>query len=1058
MSSGKRKSWPATDYVSKSTIHLLECDLGAPPQIAWRRRLNSHANLLREFNVTFKEAVKMIKLGFRLWTYIQAERSEGRTPPIDPFTRQIRPSACHGVPLGGMGSGSIGRGFRGEFRRWQLVPGVCEEAPVLANQFSVFVSRDGGKKYSSVLYPGRPSELGVVEDAGISSWDWSLDGQHSTYHAVFPRAWTIYEGEPDPGLKISCRQVSPFIPNNYRESCLPSTVFSYTLVNTGKGNASVSLLFTWANSIGGSSHLSGGHFNECFKEEDGVSGILLHHKTEKGHPPITFAIAAQKTNEVNVSVFPCFSVSGKDEEFSAKDMWMEMKEHGTFSEKHWDSFPTALSPPGVSIGGAVAATVMLQPHERKTVTFSLVWDSPKVKFLKGRSYYRRYTKFYGFSGKAATRMAHDAILDFPSWEVAIMRWQDPILKNGNLPEWYRFTLFNELYFLVAGGTVWTESETATESGESLAKVQAKKASLNNNDASYPTEVKNQAETCANMHTNEDKNVQNEENASIYQGDPSKHKLMPDKGEACSNMMEAVVLTPQASEHSNAINPNEVDHTGTCINEESVKNVNAYKGNSPKHSRVSLQCTSEGMHDEGEGSSNMMGAVVSTPQVLENGDFQVKEDHRDDKNVGRFLYLEGLEYVMWCTYDVHFYASFALLALFPKLELCIQQEFAAATLRHNLEKTKFLTEADWGVRKVLGAVPHDLGMHDPWIEVNAYNIHDTSKWKDLNCKFVLQVYRDFVATQDMAFAEKTWPAVFTAMAYMDQFDKDRDGLIENDGFPDQTYDTWTVHGVSAYCGGLWLAALQAAAAMAEKLNQSDAARSFREQLYRARDVYEKKLWNGSYFNYDSGVSNNSNSIQADQLAGQLYAFASGLSPLFEEEKIKRTLGKIYEFNVMKVKGGKFGAVNGMHPNGKVDETCMQSREIWTGVTYALAATMIHAGMLEESFHTAEGIFHAGWSDEGFGYWFQTPEGWTVNGHYRSLSYMRPLAIWAMQCALSLHISSVDAPNNSTMHRSGGSSSHTGFSAVTEALVKVQKPQMEDLRTCLKCMHDCMCKEC
>ncbi|QHO32654.1 hypothetical protein S83_027124 [Arachis hypogaea] len=43
--------------------------------------------------------------------------------------------------------------------------------------------------------------------------------------------------------------------------------------------------------------------------------------------------------------------------------------------------------------------------------------------------------------------------------------------------------------------------------------------------------------------------------------------------------------------------------------------------------------------------------------------------RDD--VGRFLYLEGVEYIIWCTYDVHFYASFALLELFPKIELNIQ---------------------------------------------------------------------------------------------------------------------------------------------------------------------------------------------------------------------------------------------------------------------------------------------------------------------------------------------------------------------------------------------------
>lgn len=31
---------------------------------------------------------------------------------------------------------------------------------------------------------------------------------------------------------------------------------------------------------------------------------------------------------------------------------------------------------------------------------------------------------------------------------------------------------------------------------------------------------------------------------------------------------------------------------------------------------------------------------------------------------------------------------------------------------------------------------------------------------------------------------------------------------------------------------------------------------------------------------------------------------------------------------------------MRPNGTIDSTCLQSREVWTGTTYALAATMIH----------------------------------------------------------------------------------------------------------------------
>lgn len=45
------------------------------------------------------------------------------------------------------------------------------------------------------------------------------------------------------------------------------------------------------------------------------------------------------------------------------------------------------------------------------------------------------------------------------------------------------------------------------------------------------------------------------------------------------------------------------------------------------------------------------------------------------------------------------------------------------------------------------------------------------------------------------------------------------------------------------------------------------------------------------------------------------------------------------------GGNMGAVNGYIPNpvpekeGRADSVTLQSEEIWVGVTYALAATMI-----------------------------------------------------------------------------------------------------------------------
>lgn len=49
--------------------------------------------------------------------------------------------------------------------------------------------------------------------------------------------------------------------------------------------------------------------------------------------------------------------------------------------------------------------------------------------------------------------------------------------------------------------------------------------------------------------------------------------------------------------------------------------------------------------------------------------------------------------------------------------------------------------------------------------------------------------------------------------------------------------------------------------------------------------------------------------------------------------------LYEYNVQRFNNGEMGAVNGMNPNGTIDRYTMQSEEMWVGVTYGLAATMI-----------------------------------------------------------------------------------------------------------------------
>jgi len=300
---------------------------------------------------------------------------------------------------------------------------------------------------------------------------------------------------------------------------------------------------------------------------------------------------------------------------------------------------------------------------------------------------------------------------------------------------------------------------------------------------------------------------------------------------------------------------------------------------------------------------------------------------------------------------------------------------------------------------MGMAPHDIGSPggDPWYTINSYTVQDVNRWKDLNSKLILQIYRDYVATQDKAFLNEMLPVVLSAFKNLKKYDKDGDGVIENEGFPDQTYDAWSVRGIGAYCGGLWLACVAATRAILIATNgPEDEISSLTDTFNKGKLAYKNALWNGRYFNYDNSRSKNSSTIMSDQLAGQWYARACGLEDIVEEEIANDALLTIFNNNVMKLHNGQSGAVNGMRPDGKVDYSSMQSSEIWTGTTYGLAASLIQQGLIDEGFRTAYGIYKGTY--ETYGYWFQTPEAWDTRGRFRALAYMRPLAVWSLQWAI------------------------------------------------------------
>jgi non-lysosomal glucosylceramidase len=385
---------------------------------------------------------------------------------------------------------------------------------------------------------------------------------------------------------------------------------------------------------------------------------------------------------------------------------------------------------GEQIGCAIALRFTLQPGETRQIPIVLAWDLPVTEFAAGVQAHRRYTDFFGPVGAMPKRSPAPPWQTIATWQQQIHTWQQPILDRQDLPDWFKMALFNELYDLASGGTLWS---AATEA------------------------------------------------------DP----------------------------------------------------------------------------------------------------------------VGQFAVLECIDYRWYESLDVRLYGGFATLMLWPELEKAVLRAFARAIPQRD-ERQRMIgyyytigADSPMAVRKPKGPPPTtwEPPTSIPGSRPTTPAIKTATSGKTwaatLYCRST-GPYR-FTGETDLGFLQTCWPAVVETLQYLKRFDKDGDGIPENSGAPDQTFDDWQLKGISAYCGGLWLAALEAIA-MGELLSQARLApgntpillTQYRRWLDNGLKAYHPKLWNGHYYRLDTG--SNSEVVMADQLCGQFMARLLGLPDLVEAEYV------------------------------------------------------------------------------------------------------------------------------------------------------------------------------
>jgi len=282
-----------------------------------------------------------------------------------------------------------------------------------------------------------------------------------------------------------------------------------------------------------------------------------------------------------------------------------------------------------------------------------------------------------------------------------------------------------------------------------------------------------------------------------------------------------------------------------------------------------------------------------------------------------------------TFVGRFNGSFPLALMFPECERATMRSVAAAQAPSG--------EIPFGFGSPMGS-------RSPYYHVQ----HPI-----VSPEFVLLTWRNYILWNDGKYLDEMYPYCQAALRFAMTLDKDKDGVVNEDpgsdsGFPaNQYYDIWPWWGTSAYTGSIWLAALRAGEEMAKKKSDTAFAEEMRKWYRAASASFYEKLWTGSFYRLYNDPEHNrmSDTCLTNGLCGQWFAYVTGLGEIVPRATILSTVDTVFRRNVPAT---KFGAVNGVCPDGRPDETFPDHSAVITiGEVWNFCAMAAAAGRKEDA---------------------------------------------------------------------------------------------------------------
>ncbi|MBV9848188.1 MAG: hypothetical protein JO250_00735 [Armatimonadetes bacterium] len=270
------------------------------------------------------------------------------------------------LPLGGIGTGTVSLGGRGDLRDWEIVNRPAKGFTLEKTFFALYARTEGGEAVARALEG--PLDLSEYEGGfGSPARNHGLPRfRRAAFEAAYPLGQVLLS-DPDVPVEVRLQAFNPLIPGDAERSGLPVAVLRYVLTNTTDTPLAVSVCGSVQNFIGadGTNGAASKNVN-LFRRNGGLAGVFLRSDGVDPQAEQWGNIALCTTATEGVTYRTAWAnLSWGD---TLLDFWDDFSEDGRLEEREGGGVDAPVA--------SLTAGLTLPPHGTESITFLLAWHFP----------------------------------------------------------------------------------------------------------------------------------------------------------------------------------------------------------------------------------------------------------------------------------------------------------------------------------------------------------------------------------------------------------------------------------------------------------------------------------------------------------------------------------------------------------------------------------------------------------------------------------------------------------------------------------------------------------